>query len=279
MSNVSIYEKNWIDLVFENKNKTYGAYQLRQENPRTTLIAFFSGTLLILSLIGIWLLLSSFGNKAIATPIDIDDPTLVITDVNYPNKEPKKEEVVTPFKKEEATKKEIDKKDLQNAVLVKENPDDVRTNKEMKENPIVDNNATSTTGTTGTTAATGTTTTATTGTVATTVSKGPEGPVPTIELDRLPEYPGGMKRFYGDVGNNFEKPDVDSNYASLSVIMSFVIEKDGTMTNIKVLRSSEKSMEREAIRVLKSMRAKWSPGYKDGEKVRVLYTLPIKVAL
>jgi protein TonB len=40
MSNVSIYEKNWIDLVFEDKNKAYGAYQLRQENSRTTLFAF-----------------------------------------------------------------------------------------------------------------------------------------------------------------------------------------------------------------------------------------------
>ena len=104
-------------------------------------------------------------------------------------------------------------------------------------------------------------------------------PVSSAILDRLPEYPGGMKRFNGDVGKNFEKPDVDSNYESLSVIMSFVIEKDGSMTEIKVLRSSDKNMEREAIRVLKSMRAKWSPGYKDGEKVRVLYTLPIKVAL
>ena len=73
------------------------------------------------------------------------------------------------------------------------------------------------------------------------------------ELDRLPEYPGGMKRFYEFVGNNFEKPDVDENFSSLNVIMSFVIEKDGSMTEIKALRSSDKFMEREAIRVLKSM--------------------------
>ena len=279
MSNVSIYEKNWIDLVFEDKNQAYGAYQLRQENPRTTLIAFISGTFLILFLIGIWLLLSSFGDKAVATPIDIDDPILQITDVNYPNKEPKKEEIVAPFKKEESTKKEIDKKDLQNAVLVNENPDEIRTNKEMKENPRTDTGATSTAGTSGTTATTGTTITTTSGTVVTTGTKEMEGTRNTSELDRLPEYPGTIKKFYEYVGDNFEKPDVDSNYPSLSVIMSFVIEKDGTMTNIRVLRSSEKSIEKEAIRVLKSMRAKWSPGYKDGEKVRVLYTLPIKVAL
>jgi protein TonB len=45
MSNVSIFEKKWIDLVFEGKNKAYGAYQLRQENPKTTIKALFSALL------------------------------------------------------------------------------------------------------------------------------------------------------------------------------------------------------------------------------------------
>ena len=56
MSNVSIYEKNWIDLVFEDKNKAYGAYQLRQENSRTTLFAFLGSLTLILVLLGGWFL-------------------------------------------------------------------------------------------------------------------------------------------------------------------------------------------------------------------------------
>ena len=43
MSNVSIYDKSWLDLVFDGKNKEYGAYQLRQQNPRTTLMALFMG--------------------------------------------------------------------------------------------------------------------------------------------------------------------------------------------------------------------------------------------
>lgn len=65
MSNVSIYEKNWTNLVFEDRNKEYGAYQLRQENPKTALLAFIVGILLIFALIGSWLLLSSFGEKSI----------------------------------------------------------------------------------------------------------------------------------------------------------------------------------------------------------------------
>ena len=98
-------------------------------------------------------------------------------------------------------------------------------------------------------------------------------------LDRLPEYPGGIKKFYEYVGNNFEKPDIEEHLNGISVIMSFVIEKDGAMSSIKVLRSSDKNLEKEAIRVLRSLKVKWTPGYKDGEKIRTLYTLPIKVTL
>ncbi len=42
MSKLSIYENSWLDLVFEGRNKEYGAYQLRQQNPKTTLKALFS---------------------------------------------------------------------------------------------------------------------------------------------------------------------------------------------------------------------------------------------
>ena len=47
MSKLSIYESRWIDLVFEDKNKNYGAYQLRQESTKNTVSAFFLGVLLI----------------------------------------------------------------------------------------------------------------------------------------------------------------------------------------------------------------------------------------
>ncbi|MEO5776193.1 MAG: energy transducer TonB [Flavobacterium sp.] len=267
MSNVSIYEKNWIDLVFEDKNKVYGAYQLRQENPRTTLFAFLSGITLILSLLGGWLLFSSFGEKPILKPTD--GPVITITSFNYP----KPNKPIVPKTKTE-----------QSAAAASENkfkkyeasttPDvEVPKKTETPSTPVTSGSGTETgpvidipTGggnTTGTTVF---------------VPLVDKGPVAPSELDRLPEYPGTIKKFYKDVADNFEKPDSDETLGAVSVIMSFVIEKDGTMSNIKVLRSSDKSMEKEAIRVLKAMKVKWSPGYKDGEKMRVLYTLPIKVA-
>ena len=76
MSNVSIYEKNWIDLVFEGKNKAYGAYQLRQENSRTTLFALFIGVLFLISVSGLGMLLSSFSNEKVSCPIIPIGPTI-----------------------------------------------------------------------------------------------------------------------------------------------------------------------------------------------------------
>jgi len=277
MSNVSIYEKNWNDLVFEDKNKAYGAYQLRQENPRTALLAFIIGIVFIFTLIGFWLLLSSFGKKPAVLSFENEETIITLSDFNLPkNAEPEIEKTVAPLKKEE-TKKDIEKKDLKNVTLVKpeDNPDLIKTNKELKENPFDTNtNATSTTGTTITTSVTSDGTSA--------IPKNSSGeinkPKTTNELDRLPEYPGGIKKFYEYVGNSIDKSEIENNSTSVSVIIAFVIEKEGTMTDIRVLRSTDKALEKEAIRVLKSLKIKWAPGYLDGEKVRTLYTLPIKVA-
>ena len=274
MSNVSIYEKNWTDLVFEDKNKAYGAYQLRLENPKTSLVAFITGIAVIFTILGSWILFSSFSDKAVPDVVDGDETIIKISDFNYP-KEPETQKAILPIKNDGPVKEDIDRKDLQNAVLVKDNPDDIRTNKEMKENPIT-NNQTDATGTAGTVTSTGT---------STSISTGPSlapptntnNPVTPNVLDRLPEFPGKMKSFYDYVANNINKPDVDDSVTSMNVIMSFVIEKDGSMTDIKALRSTDKNLEREAIRVLKALKIKWSPGWKDGEKVRTLFTLPIKV--
>ena len=272
MSNVSIYEKNWIDLVFEDKNKAYGAYQLRQENPKTTLFAFLGGLTVVLFLLGGGYLFSSFSSKPEAPIINCPmEPTIVPIDL-----EPKKE----PFKPKTETQ--------QSSAVAKPNPFQNLVvaatpfvTVEVPKNTDVESPTSATGQDNGTGLSTATLTEggSPTGTTIAVSAGGGNDPVPSTALDRLPEYPGGIKKFYEYVGNNFEKPDIDEHISTMSVIMSFVIEKDGAMSNIKVLRSSDKDLEREAIRVLKSLKVKWSPGYKDGEKMRTLYTLPIKVAI
>lgn len=266
MSKLSIYENAWLNLVFEGKNKEYGAYQLRQESPRTTLYAFVFGLLFVASISGLGMLLSSFGSKPPMNKIPVLDDTITVVDVIYPP-DPI-EPVLPPLPKTDQAAT-----DVPDATEMTQNPqivttdqaDDVARNDDPPASPEGQPGTGSDNGTT--TSGTGTTPDA---------PPAPENNTPVIVavLDKLPEFPGGIKKFYDYVGREFEKPEIDE---TVNVLMSFVIEKDGTMTDIKVLRNPGYGLDKEAIRVLKSLRTKWEPGYKNGKPVRVLYTLPIKV--
>ena len=93
------------------------------------------------------------------------------------------------------------------------------------------------------------------------------------KLSKQPEYPGGMTAFYKYVGKNFKVPE-DLN-GSFRLYVSFVVEKDGSLTELTVLRDGAgHGAAEEAIRVLQAS-AKWAPGEVDGQPVRTSYKLPI----
>jgi len=272
MSNVSIFGKNWIDLVFEGRNKAYGAYKLRQESPRTTLLAFFSGITFLSVLI---FTLSSFSKSADS----IDNPEYGTKIIVAGGHHPPIEEIKKTEKqaKKTAIKDDIKKEDIQNLVVAKkeENFSDIKTNEEAKKSTNIAD--TGSENGDGTFSAEGSAT-KTVGFDGNGESKEKSKVEITGVLDVQPEYPGGIKKFYEYVGNNFEKPSID-DVEKISVYVSFVIEKDGSMTDIKVLRNPGYGLDKEAIRVLKSLKTKWKPGVKDGQKVRTQYTLPITIQM
>lgn len=96
----------------------------------------------------------------------------------------------------------------------------------------------------------------------------------TSGIDKLPEYPGGMTAFYSFIAANYKSPDTKGR--SGKVFLTFVIEKDGGISHIKVLRDIGYGSGDEAKRVLRECK-NWIPGEKDGKKVRVLYSLPIQI--
>ncbi|WP_338407963.1 energy transducer TonB [uncultured Flavobacterium sp.] len=97
-------------------------------------------------------------------------------------------------------------------------------------------------------------------------------------LDKLPEFPGGMQKLYNYIGNTFEKPEIDG-LSTIKINVSFVIEKDGSMTDIQVRRDPGYGLRKEAIRVLKSLITKWTPGMVNSKPVRTSYNLPITVQM
>ncbi len=95
----------------------------------------------------------------------------------------------------------------------------------------------------------------------------------------LPEYPGGMQAMMTYIGNNIKYPETarKKNVEGMSVV-TFIIEKDGQVSNVSLKKGFDQDCDAEAMRVVKAMPV-WTPGKKGGKKVRTEYNLPIKFKL
>ena len=95
------------------------------------------------------------------------------------------------------------------------------------------------------------------------------------QLEVKPEYPNGNEGLGKYLSENIKYPKKAlKNGVSGKVFVQFVIDKTGKVTNVVAVRGVEKSLDKEAVRVIKSM-PKWKPGMKDGQPVKVKYTIPI----
>lgn len=94
------------------------------------------------------------------------------------------------------------------------------------------------------------------------------------ELDEKPDFPGGIQEFYKFIGANYKTPKVQG--LAGRVYVTFIVEKDGSLADIKVLRDIGYGTGEEAIRVLQNS-PKWTPGKYKGEPVRAMYSLPITI--
>lgn len=259
---LDLLNSKWLELVFEGRNKNYGAYELRKDNTKTNVRAFLIGGFIFALAIATPLLLSLI-------PESVDDQTLdqTITTVKLPPKEeipkedlkpppppPPKQDVVK-FVKPVVAKTEDVREDpppvekLENKNLGKE---------DIKGDPNAD------------------------------LDPGPIGDGPkqaevvddntiynSAGIEVKPEYPGGIAKFYKFVGDNYKAPD-DDGFGGGRVVVSFVVEKDGSLTDIKVLKDLGFGTGAEAIRVLKKA-PRWTPAEQNGKKVRCSYQIPINI--
>ena len=100
-----------------------------------------------------------------------------------------------------------------------------------------------------------------------------------VKIERMPAFPGGEEALMDFIGTNLRYPQYAQDHGiSGRVFVKFVVEPDGSVTNVEVLKGIGGGCNKEAVRVVKMM-PKWIPGEKDGEKVRVSYLLPINFRL
>lgn len=98
-------------------------------------------------------------------------------------------------------------------------------------------------------------------------------------VEHDPQFPGGNEALYQYLGSNAHYPEkAKEQGVQGTVYLTFIVERDGSISNIRVLRSPSDLLSEEAQRLVKAM-PKWKPGQQRGKKVRVQYNLPINFQL
>ncbi|MEZ7516382.1 energy transducer TonB [Flavobacterium frigidarium] len=260
---LDILKNQWLDIVFEGRNKTYGAYQLRRTNRGTTIKALVLGAVIF--------------SVALAAPLIADllpendkveeVKDVKITAIKLPPKKvepPKLNAPPPPPPPPKVDQVKFVKPVVAKAEEVTEEPPKIV---EIKEKKI------------------GAETIKGDPDAVLTVAPVGKGPAQVVEADDnqiyntagievKPEFPGGMAKFYKFVGDNYRAPEEEGLKGK--VYVTFVVEKDGSLTDIKVLRDIGYGTGKEAIRVLNKC-PRWNPGVQNGKPVRVLYSLPITI--
>ena len=98
-------------------------------------------------------------------------------------------------------------------------------------------------------------------------------------VENMPEFPGGDAGLMKYIQNNVKYPPIAKEYnITGKVYVSFIVDKSGSVTDVKIVRGVDKSLDAEAVRVVKSL-PKYKPGKQRGKAVRVMFTIPINFTL
>ena len=95
-------------------------------------------------------------------------------------------------------------------------------------------------------------------------------------VEQMPSFPGGQEALMTYINHNIKYSEEDCGQGR--VIVSFIVEKDGSITNATIRRSVDSAFDREALRVISSM-PKWIPGKNNGRNVRVRFNVPVQFKL
>ncbi|HWD88858.1 MAG TPA: TonB family protein [Mucilaginibacter sp.] len=264
---LDILKQEWIDVVFTDRNKNYGAYELRKKSGFNTTKALIIGVVsfvFVLSLPTIINIISGFIPKKV-------EKVKIVPVVLQPPPPLNKQKPPPP--PPEPPKPKIDQVKFPPPVVkpdneVKEQPPTVKElevadpgQKNQKGDPNADI------------------------VINTPVGNSDEKQVTEDEnkiftaVEQEPTPAGGIQKFYEYLAKNIRYPAVaKENNVQGKVFLTFVVEKDGSITDVKVLRGIGNGCDEEAVRVLRNA-PKWKPGIQNGRPVRVQYQVPVSFAL
>lgn len=272
MSKIDLISSDWVDLVFEGRNKAYGAYRLRKSTTKRNILAMVAVVIL---------LVVAFIILTVKNFVDEQRAKVAMTQVaeltNYD--QPKKKAEVKQKKVEVEPERVVErvKSSIKFTAPVIKKDEEVKPDEELKtqDELMSTKTAIGTFDVKGNDDANGEIL------KAKEVIAEPEPPKHEEEnkvfdiVEQQPLFPGGPTALMKYLSENTKYPVVaQENGVQGRVTVQFVVEKDGSISDVHVLRGVDPSLDKEAVRVVKSM-PRWTPGKQNGITVRVNYRVPV----
>ena len=278
MSQIDLIDNRWSDLMFENRNKEYGAYVLRRQTTARNIKSIIT-VLILFALVMVYMVAKNAYDDYQAKH-QAQTQVTELTALQEQKKEAKVErkEIVKQEKIEQVVEKV--KSSIKFTAPVIKKDDEVRPEDEMKSQDEIMNSK----------VAVG---------FANVIGNDENGEVlkakealvtepvkPKEEenkvfdvVEQMPSFPGGMAALMAYLQKSIKYPPVaEENGIQGRVVCTFVVERDGSVTDVRVAKSVDPSLDKEAVRVVSAM-PKWIPGKQNGQSVRVKYTLPVTFRL
>lgn len=268
---INLTSQDWIDMIFEGKNKEYGAYQLRRESSKRHLVAF---TLIAV----VAVLACTIPNLRKSLGINDSRDKVGVIEMDGSLTLPKPDDVKEPVKPEYVTPPPVELISTIKFVTPIIKPDDQvnAANEVISQDQLNEKNLTISVETIkGTNEQTGVDIATLRENTTISGEKPREVEKDWDFVEQQPMYPGGEAEMFEFLSSNIRYPQIAvDNGIEGKVIMQFVVGRDGSIENVQVMRGVDRSLDNEAIRLIKSM-PKWIPGKQSGSTVRVRFTLPV----
>ena len=273
MSKIDLIDNGWVDLVFEGRNKAYGAYQLRKNTGVRnvwSIIIMVALAALLGIIIGVNAIIEANSKEEISAEVELSQ--IAKKEVKVEKKAPVKIEEAKPVEKVKSSVKFVP------PVIKKDS--EVKPEEELKSQDDLNKSKTAI----GSFDVKGNDDAAGEVLKAKEVIAQPEPPKEEETkvfdvVEQMPSFPGGQAALMSYLSNNIKYPQIAmENGVQGRVVCTFVVERDGSITDIRVVRGVDPSLDKEAIRVLKSM-PHWIPGKQNGSAVRVKFTVLVTFKL
>ena len=281
---VDLSSREWCDLVFEGKNKDFGAYVIRTESPKrhnkAVLYTIIGAIVFALLAWGLAQANKYFEERRLAMEGEQEE---VLIDMSQETEEPEEQQERLEQPKPEVLPEEVLKSVKVTELQIVEDDkvkreDEIKTQDELKETETAfgqkDNEK-------GTEDRNVTRTLKEEVVVEQKVEKPKEEKKEEIfrSVEQMPQFPGGEAALMKYLQSHINYPPMAAeNNVQGRVVVQFVVDKTGKVGEVKVVRSVDKDLDREAVRVCKSL-PKFTPGRQNGQAVSVWYTLPVTFKL